>query len=56
MTHTRTLATLGAAPFAIDRVVAEHWAPALAELEAQIRAETSRGVLRIIRPEEVLAI
>jgi glycosyltransferase involved in cell wall biosynthesis len=52
----RTLATLGAAPFAIDRVVAEHWAPALIDLEVQIRTERSRGVLRIIRPEEVLAI
>ena len=52
----RALALAGAAPYQIDRVVAEHWQPALAELEAQIGNEFSRGVLRIVRPEEVLAI
>ena len=51
--HNRALALEGAAPYAIDRIIAEHWQPALTELEAQIRAETSRGVLRIIRPEEI---
>jgi hypothetical protein len=34
-------------------VIAEHWQPALAELERDIRETASRGVLRIIRKEEV---
>jgi hypothetical protein len=47
------LALAGAAPYQIDRVIAEHWAPLLEEVERDIRGETSRGVLRIIRREEV---
>jgi glycosyltransferase involved in cell wall biosynthesis len=46
-------AITGIAPYAIDRVIAEHWQPALAELERDIRETASRGVLRIIRKEEV---
>ena len=42
-----------AAPYQIDRVVAEHWLPTLAELEDSIRNTASRGVLRIVRREEV---
>jgi glycosyltransferase involved in cell wall biosynthesis len=48
-----TAAVSGIAPYAIDRVIAEHWVPALAELERDIRETASRGVLRIIRKEEV---
>lgn len=43
------------APFSLDRVVQDHWKPALKVIEEQIRREGERGVLRIIRPEEVLA-
>ena len=49
----RDAALAGAAPYQIERVVTDHWAPALAELEQDIRAMHSRGVLRIVRPEEV---
>jgi glycosyltransferase involved in cell wall biosynthesis len=53
----RAAALAGAAPYQIDRVIAEHWAPALAELEAMVRRDQrqARGVLRIIRPSEVLS-
>ncbi|HEX6293363.1 MAG TPA: glycosyltransferase [Herpetosiphonaceae bacterium] len=46
----------GAYDYQIDRVVATYWQPLLAELEQQIARERSRGVLRIVRPEEVLAV
>lgn len=48
----RDAAIVGAAPYAIDRVVTEHWLPLLDELAAQIGREAARGVLRIVRPEE----
>lgn len=50
---TKHDAVEGAAPHALGRVIAEHWKPLLEEVERDIRAETSRGVLRIVRPEEV---
>lgn len=46
-------ALAGAAPYAIEKVIAEHWVPLLAEIEQDIRVPKSRGVLRIIRREEV---
>jgi len=46
-------ALAGAADYAIDTVVERYWRPALAEIQAQIANEASRGVLRIIRREEV---
>lgn len=49
----RAACLAGAAPYQIDRVVAEHWVPVLAELERDIRETASRGVLRIVRKEEV---
>lgn len=51
--RNRDHALAGATPYQIDRVIQEHWKPALEELEAQIRGEHSRGVLRIVRREEV---
>src|SRR5262245_61390198 len=50
--HDRALA--GAAEYQIDMVVERDWTPLLAALEAQITAEAHRGVLRIVKPEEVL--
>ena len=47
------LALAGAAEYQIDRVVAEHWKPALEEIERSLTIP-SRGVLRIVRKEEVL--
>jgi glycosyltransferase involved in cell wall biosynthesis len=44
----------GAERYQIDRVIAEHWLPLLDEVERDIRTVRSRGVLRIVRPEEVL--
>jgi glycosyltransferase involved in cell wall biosynthesis len=52
--YWREQALAGAEPYQVDTVVERYWKPALEEIEAQIRSETSRGVLRIIRPEEVL--
>lgn len=50
----RAKAIAGARDYQIDRVVQEHWKPALEELEQQIAADADgRGVLRIVRPEEV---
>jgi glycosyltransferase involved in cell wall biosynthesis len=50
-------AIAGAAPFAIDRVVAEHWRPLLAYLVRRIVAErVPHGVVRVVRPEEVLHV
>ncbi len=46
----------GAADYAIDTVVERYWKPALEELQAQIANEASRGVLRIIRREEVFSV
>ena len=43
----------GATPYQIDTVIRDHWLPLLAELEKDIRNPKSRGVLRIIRREEV---
>lgn len=51
----RAAAVAGAAPYAIDRVIREHWKPIFDELAAEIAQPRSRGVLRIIRPEEVAA-
>ena len=58
MLNYRAMALKGAAAFQIDRVVAEHWAPLLKGLEERIRREqrTPRGVLRVVRPEEVLGL
>lgn len=51
----RARALSGAAQYQLDRVIAEYWKPALDELERQIGLESrGRGVLRIVRPEEVL--
>jgi hypothetical protein len=36
----------GAAPYQIDTVIRDHWLPLLAELERDIRAPRSRGVLQ----------
>lgn len=41
------------APYALDRVIQDHWKPLLEEVEHDIANETSRGVLRIVRREEV---
>jgi glycosyltransferase involved in cell wall biosynthesis len=50
----RRLALAGAAEYRLDHVIDRYWRPALEELEAQIGREArGRGVLRIIRPEEV---
>jgi len=51
----RKKALAGAAPYQIDRVIQEYWVPLLTALEHQIATEASRGVLRIVRREEVLA-
>lgn len=50
----RSRAIAGAAPHALPRVIEEHWRPLLEEVERDIRGEKSRGVLRIVRKEEVL--
>ncbi len=50
------IATAGAEDYQIDTVVERYWKPALEELQAQIANEASRGVLRIIRREEVFAV
>lgn len=51
-----SLATSGAAQYELSHVIQNHWKPALEELERQIEADRyGRGVLRIIRPEEVFA-
>jgi glycosyltransferase involved in cell wall biosynthesis len=54
----RAKALDGAAPYQIDRIVAEHWAPLLRGLEARIAREQRqpRGVMRVVRPEEVLGV
>ncbi len=49
--HSAAIA--GAQSYQIDTVIRDHWLPILAELERDIRAPKSRGVLRIIRREEV---
>ena len=56
-TVLRDQAIQGAAPYQIDRVVAEHWRPLLERLEQRIARERSvpRGVVRIVTPREVLA-
>jgi glycosyltransferase involved in cell wall biosynthesis len=51
--HDKAIA--GAAPYAIDRVITSYWLPLLAEVERDIRSTSSRGVLRIVRKEEVFA-
>ncbi len=43
----------GAALYQIDRVIADHWLPLLAEVQSDISVPRSRGVLRIIRRDEV---
>lgn len=50
-----TFARDGAAPYAIDHVIKAFWLPLLAEIESDITTPRSRGVLRIIRREEVFA-
>ncbi len=46
----------GAQEYTLDRVVETYWKPALEELERQIEEDKGgRGVLRIIRKEEVFA-
>lgn len=56
-TRARRMAACLAAsqPYQIDRVVEDYWRPLLAEVEDDIRNTASRGVLRIIRKEEVFA-
>lgn len=49
----RDEAYAGSKPYQIERVIAEHWLPLLDELATAIRQPRSRGVLRIIRPEEI---
>lgn len=49
------VAIKGATPYQIDTVIRDHWLPILAELERDIRTPHSRGVLRIIRKEEVFS-
>lgn len=52
----RNQALAGAAQYELNHVIQTYWKPALEELERQIEAEKyGRGVLRIIRPEEILA-
>lgn len=46
-------ATLGATPYAIETVVKDHWLPLLAEVARDVLTPRSRGVLRIVRKEEV---
>lgn len=45
----------GTKPYEIETVIRDHWLPLLAELERDIRTPRSRGVLRIIRKEEVFS-
>ncbi len=52
-TQRGEMALAGSAPYQIDTVIRDHWLPILAELEHDIREPKSRGVLRIIRREEV---
>ena len=49
----RACATKGAAPYQIDAVIRDHWLPLLEEVREDISVPRSRGVLRIIRREEV---
>jgi glycosyltransferase involved in cell wall biosynthesis len=51
----RKQALAGAEPYQIDTVIADHWLPLLAEIEQDISIPRSRGVLRIIRREEVFS-
>jgi glycosyltransferase involved in cell wall biosynthesis len=49
------LAVAGAAAHRIEKVAAEHWRPVLETMARRIEAERlPRGVLRIVRPEEVM--
>ncbi len=48
-------AVAGAQPYQIDTVIRDHWLPLLAEVTEDIRTPRSRGVLRIIRREEVFS-
>lgn len=49
-------AAQGASAYTLDNVIQTYWRPALEELEQQIALSSAgRGVLRVIRPEEVLA-
>jgi glycosyltransferase involved in cell wall biosynthesis len=52
-TQRREMAIAGCAPYQIETVVRDHWLPLLAELEADVKTPRSRGVLRIVRPEEI---
>jgi glycosyltransferase involved in cell wall biosynthesis len=52
-TQRSEMALAGAAPYQIDTVIRDHWLPLLEEITRDIRAPRSRGVLRIIRKEEV---
>lgn len=49
------VAVKGAKPYQIDTVIRDHWLSILAEMERDIRTPHSRGVLRIIRREEVFS-
>ena len=46
----------GTAPYAIDTVIRDHWLPLLDEVARDIQAPHSRGVVRIVRPEEFLKV
>lgn len=50
----RAAALRGAATYQIDRVIEAYWLPLLSEVEHDLRTVRSRGVLRIVTPEEVL--
>jgi uncharacterized protein YqcC (DUF446 family) len=49
----RDEAYAGARPFQVDTVIERYWLPVLDALRAQIEREHRRGVLRIVRSEEV---
>jgi glycosyltransferase involved in cell wall biosynthesis len=54
-TQRSEMALVGAQPYRIDTVIRDHWLPLLDELTRSIRSPRSRGVLRIIRKEEVFS-
>lgn len=53
MGDIRTAALAGAQAYQVDTVIEQYWLPILDALTTQIMREHTRGVLRIVRPEEV---
>lgn len=47
-------ATSGAALYAVDTVIRDHWLSLLDDVARDVLIPRSRGVLRIVRPEEVM--